>query len=140
MRLILTLFILSFTSLSYGQLDQRISTMDFVQVLNNNKKEVTYYYQNNWKVLRDMAIKKGYIESYQVLETPFSEEQPFEIILITTYANKEQYDQREDHFQELIKEKGALDLMNEKQPGDFRKTLFNREMVRHWETPHKNKK
>jgi len=140
MRLILTLFILSFTSLSYGQLDQRISTMDFVQILNNNKKEVTYYYQNNWKVLRDMAIKKGYIESYQVLETPFSEEQPFEIILITTYANKEQYDQREDHFQELIKEKGALDLMNEKKPGDFRKTLLNREMVRHWETPHKNKR
>ena len=140
MRFILALFILSFTSLSYGQLDQRISTMDFVQVLNNNKKEVTYYYQNNWKVLRDMAIKKGYIESYQVLETPFSEEQPFEIILITTYANKEQYDQREDHFQELIKEKGSLDLMNEKKPGDFRKTLFNREMVRHWETPHKNKR
>ncbi len=140
MRLILALFILSFTSLSYGQLDQRISTMDFVQILNNNKKEVTYYYQNNWKVLRDMAIKKGYIESYQVLETPFNEEQPFEIILITTYANKEQYDQREDHFQELIKEKGALDLMNEKKPGDFRKTLFNREMVRHWETPHKNKR
>ena len=140
MRLILALFILSFTSLSYGQVDQRISTMDFVQVLNNNKKEVTYYYQNNWKVLRDMAIKKGYIESYQVLETPFNEEQPFEIILITTYANKEQYDQREEHFQELIKEKGALDLMNEKKPGDFRKTLFNREMVRHWETPHKNKR
>ncbi|SHJ28923.1 hypothetical protein [Aquimarina spongiae] len=140
MRLILALFILSFTSLSYGQLDQRISTMDFVQILNNNKKEVTYYYQNNWKVLRDMAIKKGYIESYQVLETPFNEEQPFEIILITTYANKEQYDQREDHFQELIKEKGALDLLNEKKPGDFRKTLFNREIVRHWETPHKNKR
>ncbi|MEM6380879.1 MAG: hypothetical protein AAF705_22090, partial [Bacteroidota bacterium] len=66
--------------------------------------------------------------------TPFNEDQPFEFILITTYANNEQYELREDHFQELIKEKGALDLMNEKQPGDFRKTLFNREMVRHWKT------
>ena len=31
---------------------------------------------------------------------------PFHLIFKTTYANKEQYDLREDHFGELIKEKG----------------------------------
>ena len=79
-----------------------------------------------------MAIKKDYIHSYQLLEVPPSDEQPFHIMLITIYANQAEYDLREKHFEELIKEKGDLKLMNEKQPGDFRKILFHKDKVRHW--------
>ena len=57
---------------------------------------------------------------------------PFQIMLITTYPNQVQFDKREDYFQELIKEKGPLKLLNEKKPADFRKTFFSTEMVRHW--------
>ncbi len=78
-----------------------------------------------------MALKKGYIESFQILETPYSEEAPFHIILITTFKNKEEYDNREKGYNELIKEKGALELMNDKKPDEFRKVLFKKRIVKH---------
>jgi hypothetical protein len=131
-RTILFLIVLGINFIAYGQQDDRISTIDYVQILNGNKAEAVYYYQNNWRVLRKMALENDYIDSFQILETPFTEEEPFQLMLITTYANKKQYDLREDHFGELIKEIGALKLLNEKKPGDFRKTLFSKEKVRHW--------
>lgn len=132
MRTVLLFIFFAISTVLSGQNDDRISTIDFVQILNDNKEEAIYYFQNNWALLRNMALEKGYVESFQLLETPLSEREPFQLILITTYLNKEQYDKREDHFAELIAEKGPLKLMNEKQPGDFRKTLFSKEMVRHW--------
>ena len=133
MRTLLLLIVLSVNSPGYGQQNDRISTIDFVQVLNENKAEAVYYYQHNWKVLRNMALENDYIHSFQILETPFTEEQPFELMLITTYANKKQYDLREDHFRTLIQEIGELKLLNEKKPAEFRKTLFSKENVRHWD-------
>lgn len=132
MRTILLLIVLGLNSIVFGQQDERISTIDFVQILNENKAEAFYYYQNNWKALRNRALENDYIHSFQILETPFTEEEPFQLMLITTYANKEQYDLREDHFNALIREAGALKLMNEKKPGEFRKTLFSKENVGHW--------
>ncbi|MEM9362435.1 MAG: hypothetical protein AAGA43_07370 [Bacteroidota bacterium] len=118
----------------YGnaQENTKISTMDFVQILNGNLDEARYYFQNNWKVLREMALERDYIHSYDVLETSLSEDAPFELILVTTYKNEAQYRAREEHFRELIDEKGELDLMNDKKPGEFRKTLFNKENVTYW--------
>lgn len=130
----LILFVIFLTSctLNYGQSNDKISTIDFVQILNDNTKEAVYYYQNNWEILRKMAIKKEYIHSYQVLEVPISEEQPFQLMLITTYSNEAQYKLREDHFAKLIKERGAVQLLNDKKPTEFRKILFHKDMVRHW--------
>jgi hypothetical protein len=133
MKIIMLIIVLGITITSYGQPDERITTIDFVQILNDNKEEAIYYYQNNWKILREMAIEKEYIKSYQILETPVSESESFQLMLITTYKNTIQYDLREDHFAKLIKEKGELKLMNDKKPMEFRKTLFNKEMVRHWD-------
>lgn len=132
MRNLLLLIILSISSISYAQQYDRLSTIDFVQILNNNKDEAVYYYENNWKILRDMALEKSYIDSYQILEAPDGEKESFQLILITTYANKEAYDLKEPHFDEVIKEKGELDLMNEKKPNEFRKTMFRKEMVKQW--------
>ena len=126
------LIALSTSTICYGQSDSRITTVSFVQILNDARDEAIFYYQNNWKILREWAMERSYIHSYQLLEAPYDEEAPFELILITTYSNQEQYDLREDHFGKLIEEKGGLNLMNDKQPNDFRKVLFNKEMVRHW--------
>ncbi|TJY36434.1 hypothetical protein [Pontimicrobium aquaticum] len=132
MRTLFLFIALIIGSQTFGQIDDRISTIEFVEVLNNNKKEALYYFQNNWKVLRVKAMKKNYIHSYQLLETQKSDEAPFQLMLVTTYLNKVQYDQREDHFQELIKESGGLKLLNDKKPTEFRKSLFSKDMVRHW--------
>ncbi|MEP1780456.1 hypothetical protein [Reichenbachiella sp.] len=126
----LALMFIGFTS--YGQKEERLTTIGFVQILNDNKEEATYYYQNNWLVLRKMAIEKGYIHSYQILEVPKDEGEPFDLMLITTFSNEEQYAQREANFNELIEEKGPVKLMNDKQPAEFRKTLFNKRRIRQW--------
>ena len=124
--------LLNVFSISYGQNDGKISTVDFVQILNDNEEEALYYFQNNWKVLREMALKKEFIHSYQFLEVPPSEDAPFHLMFITTYLNEEQYKLREDHFAELIEERGPLKLLNDKKPEEFRKSLFAKEKVRHW--------
>lgn len=109
----------------------KISTVDFVQIIDNNKAEALHYYHNNWKVLREMATKKGFIDSYQFLEVSFTEDAPFHFMLITTYSNKTQFDKREVHFRTLIDERGDLSLLNEKKPGEFRKIVFNKEEAKH---------
>ncbi|WP_435624364.1 hypothetical protein [Flagellimonas sp.] len=116
-----------------AQENDKISTLDFVQILDGNRDETMFYFENNWKILRQMAVERDYIHSYDVMETPFSEEAPFELILITTYKDEAQYNLRESHFRELIEERGELKLLNNKKPNEFRRTIFNKEKVKHWE-------
>ena len=129
--MILVLACLGIGLISYGQQDERVSSLSFVEVLNENKVEAIYYFQNNWEVLRKMAIEKEYISSYEFLEITPNEEAPYDFILITTYSNVKQYALREEHFTELIEEKGELKLMNDKNPGEFRKTLYSLNLVKH---------
>lgn len=126
---IFVVFFLISLQFSFAQKSERISTVDFVQILNENKEEALFYYQHNWKIVRQMALEENYIVSFEIMETPYSEEAPFHFMLITTYANKAQYEHREKHFQELIKLKGKLELLNDKKPSDFRKNLFRKENV-----------
>ena len=128
--LFIFLFLMGFQC-AIAQKDTRISTIDFVQIVDGNRAETLFYYEHNWKVLRKMAIEKGYIASYEILETPYSEEAPYHLMLITTYADKAQYDLREARFQELIKAKGKLELLNDKKPPMFRKNLYHKENVKH---------
>ena len=131
-----TLIFLSLFSLSFplfAQESELITTIDFVQILNDHEAETHYYYEHNWKALRKMAVEKGYIEDFQLLKTPFTNAAPFHLMLITTYADQEQYDQREAHFGELIKARGELRLLNEKKPGAFRKVIYYKEDIRHLE-------
>ena len=131
MKTILITLFLGIGLNAYAQNDTRISTLDFVQIIDGQRAETIYYYTNNWKALRDEAMKKGYIHSFELLEVPRNENEPFDIILITTYSNPDQYAKREDNFGELIEARGGRRLMNEKQPSEFRKIIFNREDVRH---------
>ena len=132
MRAILLITFSTLCTLVSAQVDDRITTLDFVQILNGNDDEARYYYQNNWWALREIAIEKGYIHSFEILESPRSDDTPFDLILVTTYPNEQEYDLREDHFNELIEARGELKLLNEKEPGEFRKFVFSRENVRHW--------
>lgn len=117
------------TCLSYGQKDQSITSMDFVTILNGNDKEALFYYENNWKVLREMAVKKGYITSFKLLKEMNKDKNSFSIVLSTSYTNSLQFEKREEHFQELIKAKGGLKLLNEKQPAEFRKTVYSKDFI-----------
>lgn len=123
MKYPLTLLFTLTMLISNGQ-DQRISTFEFVEILANNREEAVYYFENNWKVLREMALERDYLVSYDLLETNYADDTPFHLVLQTTYANQEQFAQREERFSLLISELGALNLLNELKPADFRASVF----------------
>ncbi|WP_411766346.1 hypothetical protein [Winogradskyella sp. A3E31] len=114
-----------FCYFGFSQTSDKITTIETVEILNNNEAEAIYYFQNNWKQLRIKAVKKGYIHSFQLLKTEYSDETPFHLLLVTTYSNKAQYQNREKHFSELIKASGGLKLLNDKKPSQFRKSVFS---------------
>jgi len=118
------LIIAFISNVAFAQNDEKISSMDFVQIQNDNVAEAMHYYENNWKVLRKLALEKRYIDSYQLLKSEYTKDTPFHLILVTTYKNKVQFEAREKHFQELINSLDGLNLLNNKKPGEFRKTLF----------------
>lgn len=126
MKSITYLFFLLCSLSSFTQ-NSKISTVDFVQIQNDNRKEAIFYYENNWLVLRKMALERNFINSYEIIEVEASDDAPFHLILKTTYPNQMDYDKAEERFTQLIKQRGPLQLLNEKQPGDFRKVIFNKE-------------
>lgn len=130
-KIVLLFFLLSSYSMSIGQENEKVSIMFFVQVLDDNYEEAIYFYQNNWKVRGEIALERGLIESFQILETQYSEEQPFHIIVLTTFKNQEIYDNREEPFYALVKELGEVKLLNDKKPDEFRKVLFTKRNIKH---------
>ncbi|MEP5944089.1 MAG: hypothetical protein ABJ356_05975, partial [Balneola sp.] len=64
-KLLFLLILLSAGSVSA----QEVSIFDFVKTVDNNKEELIYYYENNWKILRDIALERDFIESYELLIT-----------------------------------------------------------------------
>lgn len=124
MKLLISSALLFIVSVATAQ-DTKVSTIDFVQIQNDNREETVYYYENNWLVLRKMAQKRGFIESYEIIEVERTPDARFDLILKTTYSSKADYDKAEERFTSLIEEKGPLRLMNDKAPGDFRKIIFS---------------
>jgi hypothetical protein len=117
------ILILLASTVTLGQSNNKISTIEMVKIKNGNKAEALYYFEHNWKVLREMAVEKGYIDSYQLLY----EKREFDLLLITTFTDQKQYDKREDHFAELIQKAGSLKLLNDKKPTEFRESWMSLE-------------
>ncbi|MBV7268982.1 hypothetical protein [Winogradskyella luteola] len=133
MKIRLIIPIILFCVMCTAQIKEKITTIETIEILNNNTEEAIYYFQNNWKQLRLNAVEKGYIHSFQLMESLYTEDTPFHLLLVTTYSNKEQYESRETHFAELIKATGGLKLLNDKKPSEFRKSVFTIEDAKHLE-------
>ena len=108
-----------------------IRTYDFIEIIDDQLEGAMFYYENNWKVLRQLAKAEGYIDSYEMHEVVYTPESPFHLILITTYADNGQFEQREKNFDKLIAMQGELRLLNEKQPGKFRRFVFGADSTKH---------
>jgi hypothetical protein len=107
-----------------------ITKMDFVKIKNGKQKEALFFYENNWKVYRDIALEKGYIKSYKLVTTLADSIANFDLILITEYADSLQEKLSEERFQLIIKEKSpnGPKLLNDLKPNDFRQNLFLKEV------------
>jgi thiol-disulfide isomerase/thioredoxin len=103
-----------------------ITITEFVKIKNNHREEAVFYYENNWKILREAAIKKGYIHSYELIVSKADEKSGFDIILITRFADIENFNKVEENFQEIMKEVrdgSEVKLKNELKPDDFRENI-----------------
>jgi hypothetical protein len=104
--------------------------IDFVQIMAGKEAEATYYYENNWLVYREMALKRGYIHDYRLLASPSDTAGRFNMILATGYADSMQLEKSEKRFSAIIKETNpeGPKLLNNTQPSDFRKITYNKKM------------
>lgn len=102
-----------------------VAVTELVKVVNGKRDEAVFYYRNNWMKLREEAVKRGYIESFELQVGDPKEEADFDIVLITRYRDKAQFDASEPNFQKLIKELLPIGpvRMNEAVPDEFRKSV-----------------
>ena len=130
MKIAFILSLLIIPILVSAQNQKTISIYDFVKIKNNHTKEALYFYEQNWKHYRDIALKKKFIVSYRLVSAIPDTAADFDLILITEYADSLAYARSEENFAQIIKEarpNGPL-LLNELKPADFRINLFYRTM------------
>jgi predicted enzyme related to lactoylglutathione lyase len=128
MNKLLLLGIFVIPTFAIGQ-SKSILAMDFVGIENNKRAEALFFYENNWKVYRDIAIERGLIKSYSMVTTPSDTTADFDLILLTEYSDSLQFKSSEENFQKIIKETrpNGPKLLNDIKPIGFRENLFFKE-------------
>jgi hypothetical protein len=124
MKRIVSLF--SFLLAAKAGYAQTVLVMDFVKVKNGRLAETLFYYENNWKQYRDIALQKGFIQSYRLEKTTADSTAAFDLILITEYPDSKAYRKSEENFRDILattRPNGPL-LLNEWKPADFRQNVF----------------
>ncbi len=118
--------LLFIASVSFGQIQKTITTIDFVKIKNDRQKEALFFYENNWRIYREIAFQRGFIKSYHLLTTTADSTANFDLLLMTEYADSSQYKLSEQNFQKIIKETrpDGPKLLNELKPNDFRQNVF----------------
>lgn len=101
-------------------------TIDFVKVVEGRRQEAIYFYENNWKIYRDEALRRGIIDSYELVEASSEKNPDFDLMLVTRYRGKEQHDASEKNFEPILKElrPNGPKLLNSHKPEAFRKNVF----------------
>lgn len=120
--LVSIIFLLLYIYPSFAQ-ENKKSVLEIVSSINGNSNEALYFYENNWKKFREVAVKKGDILSYQLGSSAPDSSGNIQIFLITNYGSADQYENSEKNFRQIIDEQGANGpkLLNELKPSDFRK-------------------
>ena len=100
-------------------------TIDFVKIKDGKRDEAIYFYENNWRFYCAEAIKRGVIDSYELIDARSDKDAAFDLILITRYRGEEQFKNRETAFAPIIKEltPNGLFLKGTSKPDDFRQNV-----------------
>lgn len=101
-------------------------TIDFVKIVSDRRQEALYFYENNWKVYREEALRRGIIDSYELVEASSEKNTDFDLMLVTRYKGKEQHAASEKNFEPILKElrPSGPKLLNALRPEEFRKNVF----------------
>ncbi len=97
-------------------------TIDLIKIKDGKRDEAIYYYENNWRFYRAEALKRGVIDSYELIDARSDAGSAFDLILITRYRGETQLANSEKAFEPIIKEltpNGPF-LKGTSKPDDFR--------------------
>lgn len=123
------IFSLFVSSIVLGQSSNSILIFDFVKIKNDNKEEALHYYNQNWKQFRIDAKKKGFIKSYDFIDShdAVSQSDDYDFILITELEDIDQLKKIEDNFQKVMREvqPDGPSFLNDKRPSDFRESVLS---------------
>jgi len=100
--------------------------IEFVKFKNGNAKQAQYFYENNWKLFREAAKKENVIASFDMLPADPEAAGAFDLMLITRYRGKEQFDASEKAFEPILKalRPNGPALLDGLKPEEFRETVF----------------
>jgi hypothetical protein len=128
----LVIFVL-YASVASAQDDKPVSDINFVKIKDGKKAEAMFFYENNWKAFRQVALEKGFIRSYKLLSIPSgtSNSVDFDLMLITEYKDSLQYKAQEENFRPIMKQlsPGGPKLLNELKPKDFATIVFSKKAI-----------
>jgi len=79
-------------------------TIDLIKIKDGKRDEAIYYYENNWRFYRAEALKRGVIDSYELIDARTDAGSAFDLILITRYRGETQLANSEKAFEPIIKE------------------------------------
>lgn len=99
---------------------------DFVKIKDGRRDEALYFYENNWKIYREEAKKRGVIESFELIEARSDKSPDFDLILITRYRGEENYKNSEKNFEPILKQlrpNGPV-FKNTLKAEEFRQSVF----------------
>lgn len=99
---------------------------DFVKIKEGRRDDALYYYENNWKLYREEAKKRGVIDSFELIDAASEKDRDFDLILITRYRGKAQLDESEENFEPILKELRPTGpkLKTQLKPEEFRTNVF----------------
>jgi hypothetical protein len=122
MKHFLIAFLILLPAGARGQNGGAVSVIDFVKITDGKRPQAIYFYENNWKRYRDAALSKGFIRGYQLLANTSDKVKDYDLLLITEYADREQYRLSEERFNQIIKDVAPAGprLLDDLKPADFR--------------------
>lgn len=77
----------------------QISTVDLVRVKASYEKEAIFFYENNWKVFREEALRQKFISGFELIKSETDTTGVLTVFLITDYPDSLSFANREKNFE-----------------------------------------
>lgn len=79
-------------------------TVDVVECRSEYERECLYYYENNWKVIREEAVARNFISGYHLLRAESDSLSVVKLFLLTEYPDSLALAEVEANFQPMMRE------------------------------------
>lgn len=110
-------------------LEKAIWTVDYIKAKDGQLPDLVQFFELNWKGARKYAKKHKYVEAYQWYILPDNAD--YQVVLMTKYKDRAQYDQREENFQKIFaKYKPKPILVNGKGSRDMSQIIKSEEFYK----------